>query len=306
LELLSAIVSFIEMKRLIRQLLGSVPGMDQMLFLRGALTGHFYSPVPSLKEVRRHKVSIFQVPRSLPGIDLRDSEQLRLLEIFARDYYKDQPFGEQPAERVTYYFRNEAFRHCDAIMLHCILRHFRPRRVIEIGSGFSSCVTLDTNRLFLNNAIRCTFIDPYSDVMASLRRGDVAGLNIIAKRAQDVPLELFAELEDGDILFVDSSHVSKVGSDVNHIIFNILPVLRRGVHVHFHDIFYPFEYPESWILSGRSWTEAYLLRAFLQYNRGFEIELFANYLIPFHRDFFKEHMPLCLEDPGGSLWLRKV
>jgi len=108
------------------------------------------------------------------------------------------------------------------------------------------------------------------------------------------------------VLFIDSSHVSKVGSDVNHILFNILPALRPSVRVHFHDVFYPFEYPENWIVNGRSWTEAYLLHAFLQFNDTFEIELFPNYLTRFHQDFFKQRMPLCLKDPGGSIWLRKI
>jgi hypothetical protein len=276
-----------------------------MLFLRAGFTGHFYSPIPSLQEIRKHRDVIFDVPEELPGIDLREKEQLGLVEIFARQYYGDQPFREEQTDGLTYFFDNEAFRHSDALMLHAMLRHFRPRNFIEIGTGFSSCVTLDTNRLFLNDAVQCTFIDPYSDVLKTLRRGSTDGLNVVAKRAQDVPIEAFRGLAAGDILFIDSSHVSKVGSDVNHIIFNILPALQPGVRVHFHDVFYPFEYPEEWILSGRSWTEAYLLRAFLQFNETFEIELFPNYLIRFHEPFFRQHMPLCLKDPGGSIWLRK-
>jgi hypothetical protein len=292
------------MKRLLRRLLRSIPGLRQWLFLRGAFTGHFYSPVPSLKEIQRDKKTIFEVPREIPGIDLREDEQLNLMRIFAREYYRDQPFAEQKTDSTTYFFQNDAFCHSDAITLHCMLRHFRPRRVIEIGSGFSSCVTLDTNRLFLNNSIECVFIDPYSQVLSSLR-GNTEGLKIIASRAQDVPMDVFRQLESGDVLFVDSSHVSKVGSDVNHIFFKILPALRPGVRVHFHDVFYPFEYPEEWILNGRSWTEAYLLRAFLQFNNSFEVELFPNYLIRFHEEFFRQHMPLCLKDSGGSIWLRK-
>jgi len=127
----------------------------------------------------------------------------------------------------------------------------------------------------------------------------------LADRAEDPIPGLFAGLSSGDVLFVDSSHVSKVGSDVNHIFFHILPMLNPGVRVHFHDIFYPFEYPEEWIFAGRSWTEAYILRAFLQYNGSFEVELFPNYLMRFHEEFFKKAMPLCRKDPGGSIWLRK-
>jgi hypothetical protein len=293
------------MKRLLRRLLQALPGTEQLLYLRGALTGHFYSPIPSLQEVRKHRKTIFEVPRDLPGIEMRETEQLRLMETFADKYYPDQPFREKPAEGLTYFFDNVPFRHTDAITLHCMLRHLRPRRIIEIGSGFSSCVTLDTNRLFLQNSMECVFIDPYSQVLQKLR-GGTDGLNIIAKRAQDVPTEMFRELREGDVLFIDSSHVSKVGSDVNHILFRILPALRPGVHVHFHDVFYPFEYSENWVFTGRSWTEAYLLRAFLQYNSSFEIELFPNYLLRFHEDFFRRKMPLCLKDHGGSIWLARI
>jgi len=258
-----------------------------------------------MKEIREHRKVIFEKPSQLPGIDLHEESQMQLIGTFAGNYYDDQPFREEPVPGLTYFFKNEAFCHSDAIMLHCMLRHFRPRKLLEIGSGFSSCVTLDTNRLFLNNSIQCVFIDPYSNVLERLSGQGSGRLNIVAKRAQDVPLEIFGELNDGDVLFIDSSHVSKVGSDVNHIFFNILPALRPGVRIHFHDIFYPFEYPEEWIFNGRSWTEAYLLRAFLQFNTQFEIELFPNFLIHFHQEFFEQHMPLCLKDPGGSIWLRK-
>ncbi|MBF0510802.1 MAG: class I SAM-dependent methyltransferase, partial [Candidatus Omnitrophica bacterium] len=122
----------------------------------------------------------------------------------------------------------------------------------------------------------------------------------------DVDVSFFDELGENDILFVDSSHVSKTGSDVNHILFNILPKLNKGVLIHFHDIFYPFEYPKPWVLEGRCWNEDYLLRAFLSYNNSFEIVVFNTFLEHFHEDWFKENMPLCLKNKGGSIWLRKI
>jgi len=110
----------------------------------------------------------------------------------------------------------------------------------------------------------------------------------------------------GDILFVDSTHVSKLGSDVNWIFFEILPRLRSGVLVHIHDVFYPFEYPEPWSLEGRSWNEVYILRAFLEYNNQFKILLFPSYAQIFYEQWFRENMPLVLENRGGCMWLRKV
>jgi Methyltransferase domain len=292
------------MKRFLARLCRAVPVLNQLPFLHGAFKGHFYSPIPSLKEIQRNRESIFAIPRSIPGIDLCEDEQLKLVEIFASGYYPDQPFREQRVDGSYYFFDNGAFCHADAIMLHCMLRHFRPRRIVEVGSGFSSCVMLDTNRLFLNNSVGCTFIDPYPQVLQSLAR-EHQDLTIIGRRIQDVPLNLFAELQEGDVLFIDSSHVSKVGSDVNHIFFKILPALRPGVRVHFHDIFYPFEYPEEWVMNGRSWTEAYVLRAFLEYNSAFTVELFPNFLMQFHQEWFAARMPVCLKNTGGSIWLRK-
>jgi hypothetical protein len=187
-----------------------------------------------------------------------------------------------------------------------MIRHLRPRRIIEIGSGHSSCVTLDTNERFFGDSIATTFIEPYPELLLSLvTPRDRERIKLIPMRLQDVPLSEFEALESGDILFVDSTHVSKVGSDVNRLFFDVLPALRAGVHVHIHDVFYPFEYPKEWIYGGRSWSELYLLRAFLQYNEPFRIVLMNTFLEHFHEAFFRERMPLCLENLGGSIWLRK-
>src|SRR5262249_30901378 len=153
-----------------------------------------------------------------------------------------------------YYFRNEWFGYADALVLYGMIRYLRPRRVIEVGSGFSSAVMLDTNDLFCGGRVALTFVEPYPDRLFSLLRGsDRDKHTVIARPVQDVDLSLFQALSDNDILFVDSSHVSKVGSDVNHLIFQILPALADNVVVHFHDIFYPFEYPKDWVYEGRAW-----------------------------------------------------
>jgi hypothetical protein len=118
-------------------------------------------------------------------------------------------------------------------------------------------------------------------------------------------MQLFTALQSGDVLFIDSTHVSKTGSDVNHLLFEVLPSLASGVYVHFHDIFYPFEYPREWVFNGCSWNECYALRAFLQHNHAFTIEYMNTYLQHFHRDRFAQRMARCLKNTGGSLWLRK-
>jgi hypothetical protein len=151
-----------------------------------------------------------------------------------------------------------------------------------------------------------TFIDPDTSTLdALLRPGDRERATIVRAKLQDVPLTTFDSLEANDILFIDSTHVSKTGSDVNRIVFDILPRLAPGVHVHFHDVFYPFEYPKEWVYEGRAWNEDYILRAFLEFNDAFEIVLFGTWLARFHRELLGELMPLTLENPGGSLWLTR-
>ena len=91
---------------------------------------------------------------------------------------------------------------------------------------------------------------------------------------QNVKLIEFEKLEPNDLLFIDSSHISKIGSDLNYLLFEVLPSLKPGVIIHFHDILYPFEYPYEWIEKGIYWNEAYLLKAFLMHNKNYEILLF--------------------------------
>ena len=122
---------------------------------------------------------------------------------------------------------------------------------------------------------------------------------------QDVPLDTFAALRAGDVLFVDSSHVVKTGSDVHHLFTKVLPVLCAGVVVHVHDVFWPFEYLRHWISEGRAWNEAYLLHAFLMYNDTFEIVLWNHWLATAHPEIVASELPAMLENPGGALWMRR-
>lgn len=268
---------------------------------------HFYSPIPDLDEVRRYEDRIFAPPPpALPGIDLRVPEQLALV-VALSAYYPEIPFQATPVEGLRYYYQNPAYTYGDAIILHSMIRHLRPKRIIEVGSGFSSAVTLDTNELFMGGNVQCTFIEPNPEVLFNLLRGDDRRhVRIIAKRLQEIDLGVFGELEAGDILFVDSTHVAKVFSDVNLLFFEVFSRLPPGVHLHLHDIFYPFEYRKDWLYEGRAWNEAYLLRAFLQFNPCFQIEYFATYLNRFHRDFLVKYFPLCGKNAGGNIWLKRV
>lgn len=244
--------------------------------------GDWRSPHPSEADIDRGQARRNHPTRELPGIDLNVEEQLRLARSLC-DF--------EPGPR---YGRNPFFPLADAFGLQGILKMLRPKSVVEVGSGHSSAVMLDSHDAAY------TFIDPEPERLRSLLLpGDSP--TIIEGLVQDVPLELFESLGRGDILFVDSSHISKMGSDVNHVYFEILPRLEPGVWVHFHDIFYPFEYPRWWIESGWLRNEAYLLRAFLTDNPRWQIRLFSSYLSVFHSG----EIPLQLLR-GGSIWLERV
>lgn len=267
--------------------------------------GHFYSPLPLISEIRQREAEIFVLPSEIQGIDLNIPEQLWLFDELKR-YYAEQPFGAEKTDGLNYYFNNGFFSYADAITLYTMIRHLEPRCIVEVGSGFSSCVTVDTNRLFFDNTIQCTFIEPYPDILnALLPESDRERVTLIQQKVQKVDLNVFRQLHAGDILFVDSTHVSKIGSDVNRLLFDVLPILDDGVFIHFHDIFYPFEYPKSWIYEGRAWNEAYVLRAFLQFNSRFEIVYFLDFLERFHTHKFEIEMPLCLKNTGASFWIKK-
>jgi hypothetical protein len=274
------------------------------VFPAAHLPGHYYSPLPNLEEVQRDAAQIYAAPvDGLLGIDLNLVEQIARRDSF-RTFYSELPFPEHQSDGWRYYYENQYFSYSDAITLFCFLRAIAPRHVIEVGSGFSSALMLDTNQHFLDRTMKSTFIDPNPERLLGLvTPADRATSRILESRVQDVDPGLFSELDAGDILFVDSSHVSKCGSDVNWILFAVLPRLKPGVFVHFHDVFYPFEYPIDWVRRGFAWNEAYLLRAFLQYNSRFRIAYFNSYLEQQDRDWYERSMPLCLRHGGQSLWL---
>ena len=277
------------------------------VFNRFATPGHFYSVLPDLEYVRKNGDKIyFEDKRKFLGIDLNDQKQLQYLDDFAV-YYKDLPFEDEKKNNLRYFYNNSAFSYGDAIALYAMLRHLKPKNIIEIGSGYSSCVTLDTNELWFNNSINCTFIEPYPKLLLSLiKEEDRKRVKIFDGAVQDFNLGEYEKLKENDILFIDSSHVSKVGSDVNHLFFEVLPRLNTGVYVHIHDIHYPFEYKKEWLFEGRAWNEVFLLRAFLQFNNKFEIVFFNNYMSMFYKKELLEKMPLYAKGGGGSIWLKKI
>jgi predicted O-methyltransferase YrrM len=269
---------------------------------------HFYEPVPN---VRKLGPETWTRMTEMVGVELRPERQLELLHDLARRYrseYDAFPRGATGRQH-DYHVDNNSFESVDGEMLHCMIRSLRPRRMIEIGSGFS---TLLAAKALLKNeeegAPTCDYVacDPYADERI---RGGVPGLSrLIASPVQGVPTEAFERLEKNDILFIDSSHVLRIGSDVQYEFLEVLPRLRPGVYVHIHDIFLPAEYPEAWVRrEHRFWTEQYLLQAFLTFNRAFEVIWAGSYMHLHHPDELRA--AFASYGPGrhpGSFWIRRL
>ena len=165
---------------------------------------------------------------------------------------------------------------------------------------------LDINDVLMGG-LDLTFIDPYTEKLKkNLKIDDNNNVTIFELPVQDINLKEFQKLNEGDILFLDTSHICKTASDLNYDLFEILPSLNKGVIIHIHDIFFPFEYPKEWVLQQKAYNEIYLIRAFLMYNNSFEIIIFPNYLMNKKEQWFKENMPICLKNKGGSIWLKKI
>lgn len=281
-------------------------------FLAYARPGHFQSPLPSREDVEELAgTGTTYDPATCPDIDLAVDAQLAWLKTLG-PLTADLAFAQDPPGQTRFYSENDSFSLGDATLLAALMRHLRPTRIVEAGAGFSSAVMLDVSERFLGNSVRIDSIEPDPARLRSLLRGDER-LSLHQARIQDADFDLFEQLGANDILFIDSSHVLKLGSDVSFLLFRVLPRLQPGVLVHIHDIAWPFEYPVDWYRLGRAWNEAYAVRAFLAFNRRFRIVLFADYLMRAHREAVRTHMPLALRQRRGipewgnsacSLWLR--
>lgn len=269
--------------------------------------GHFYSPIVDPAEAEPHLAAIeaAPLPEQLPGLAISRAEMVTTWNNLL-PYLSDIPFPNEQQPGFRFWFDNPAYSWGDASILHAMLRHTRPRRLIEVGSGWSSACTIDTVERYLDNTCELTFIEPYPDLLKSLAGSAIEQFRIIESPLQRVAMEVFEELEAGDILFIDSTHVLRTGSDVCFALFELLPRVQPGVIVHFHDIFWPFEYPRQWVIDeNRSWNELYALRAFLYENRDWKVEMFLDYFGRFERSLIEATYPVFLRNTGGALWLRR-
>ena len=269
--------------------------------------GHFYSPIPKLSELREYESGIWPSSPEILGIDFNHEEHHRWLVDVLPQHLLQFDYPDKPrtgGSSHSYYTTNPAFAWLDSRMLFTVLRELQPRRMIEIGSGYSSLLAADVNTRFLNSALDLTCIEPYPP---DFLKAGVPGISrLIQQKVQDVPLETFDALESGDILFIDSSHVAKTGSDVNFLYFNVLPRLNAGVLIHIHDVFFPHDYPKHWVLErGYNWNEQYIVQAMLMFSHGFEVMFGCAYAMAKFPGLVGQALggtPF----GGGSLWLRRL
>jgi hypothetical protein len=271
--------------------------------------GHFYSPIVDPTEADRHLAALeaTPLPESINGINLDRVEMVRTWHTLL-PFLSGIPFDDVNSTcSLRYHFDNPHYSWGDGSILHAILCYLRPKRFIEIGSGWSSACALDTIEHYRSHNCELTFIEPYPKLLLDLLGNAAARVRILDKPVQQVPLSTFDELQAGDIVFIDSTHVLRTGGDVCFELFEILPRLSSGVFVHFHDIFWPFEYPRLWAVEeNRSWNELYAVRAFLLQNNNWRIMLFNDYLGKLERPMIEATYPRFLRNPGGALWLQRL
>lgn len=278
--------------------------LQQLLFVP---PGHYYSPIVAPDTVQ-HLFLNQDCHYPLVGINIQHDKQLKAWETFL-PYLYQIPFRWNKSPDFRYYYNNSAFSTFDSNIYFAMLLAYHPKKIIEIGSGYSSACALDVIEHYLKDTVNITFIEPYPDLLFSLlKTRDNQDINILPIPVQKVDVKLFQELDAGDILFIDSTHILKTGSDVHYELLDILPALKSGVIIHIHDIFWPFEYPRSWVIDeGRSWNEVYALRAFLMYNNAFHIVFFYDYFAKTFSQRIQNDFPSILDGPGGSsMWLKKM
>lgn len=261
--------------------------------------GHFNSPIPRREEAVA--VAVEEKKRRItPGIDFRLNEQL---DCARGRTMLEEPFAEMLRVGRRFELPNDFFSYGDSFSLFATMLERKPSSVVEVGSGYSSALMLDAAE-FLCLDTRFTFVEPYPERLhAFLGRTDPSRVQVITDRVQDQHPEMFQELGTDDLLFIDSSHVVKTGSDVLFLLCEVLPRLSTGVVVHLHDIFYPFEYPFSWLAEGRFWNEAYFLRAILQDSPRYRIVWFNDQLRWEAGEEMRQLLPTWAKNPGGSIYL---
>lgn len=271
---------------------------------------HFHQPVP---DTRSLSDSVWERRSELIGMDLKEEAQLILLDEFARNWkheYEGIPRNRKDAHPSEYYINNKAFTSVDGEVLYCMIRKFRPRKIIEIGSGYSTILAAQAvirNREESGHECELIACEPYP--LKCLTAGFPGLARVVAKRVEEIPLSFFRELGQNDILFIDSSHELKIAGDVQYEFLEIIPRLAKGVLVHVHDIFLPAEYLKQWVMKERIFhNEQYVLQAFLAFNKAFQILWAASYMHLRHPEKLEAAFSSYTRSSRwpGSFWFQRV
>lgn len=259
--------------------------------------GHYFSPIPSSGDFAF--ADDFRDQKNLSGISLNRSQQFELARVFATSYQTVETFFR--AQGGKFVTSNSWFFGSDAYTLVLMLIQHAPKNIIEIGSGFSTALLEDVDRYFFQGRTKILSIDPNPERVHELN----LDVSLFEGPVQKCAPLIFKTLNAGDVLMIDSSHVLKSGSDVNYIFNEILPTLNKGVKIHIHDIFYPFEYPTAWLQKKVAFNEAYALSLLLRDSQKFTIIYWNDFLETLEREWFQDNMPGCLNSrfKTGGIWL---
>jgi hypothetical protein len=272
----------------------------------------YYSPIPDIEDLIRR--NLWDKKSEMPGIDFRIGEQLSLLEDLGEKFGKECVWPlEKTRDDRQFHVDNSSFSFGCAASTRSFIRNYKPKRIFEVGSGMSSRVISEAvmmNRSETGIPAEYVIVDPYP---GEVIRNGLRGLDrLVESRVELLPPSFFDSLTEGDILFIDSSHTVKIGSDCNYLYLEIIPSIRPGVILHIHDIALPYEYPRTYATSEtfrQFWTEQYILQAFLSHNRNFEVMLAMYYIMNEHLDVFGKSYPGYDREKhklsSGSFWIRR-
>jgi hypothetical protein len=263
----------------------------------------YYSPIPDLAGL---PAGVWEARDPLRGIAFDLDAQMAFVESELAPQFDRLTWGAGVTGAYAYDPANDSYPHADARVLYAMLRHLRPQRIVELGSGQTTRVMAqacrENERDGAGSQLRA--FDPFPTAVDD----GLPGLTeLVRVKAQDVPDEVFTELQAGDVLFVDTTHTVKIASDVNHIVLRVLPLLAEGVIVHIHDIFLPYEYPRFFFADyGLYWAEQYLLQAFLAFNSEFEVMCAVHALARERSEPMIGTGMLDRGQTGSSFWIRRT
>ncbi|GMV78107.1 MAG: hypothetical protein AMXMBFR79_12400 [Chitinophagaceae bacterium] len=266
---------------------------------------HYYQPMINPKKYINKSL---REDRNLKGINFNIEEQLSLLSKF--NYNEELlKFPIEKVKELEFYYNNNSYESGDAEYLYNIVRHFKPKRIIEIGSGYSTLIVrnaIDANKLDLSN-YQCNHIciEPFEQPWLEKLK-----IELIREKVENIDISFFKQLDKNDILFIDSSHIIRPQGDVLFEYLELLPTLNSGVLVHVHDIFSPKDYLNEWIFERHlMWNEQYLLEAFLSCNNEFKVIAALNFLNHNHKEKITEKCPVLATQSyrePGAFWIQKI